>query len=158
MVADVVLRLSRLTNVRRYAHQLSNVANPHLALWRGLGWILALWALWQGGGYTYGGNDQVHSPSLYVLSRYPGGMRTHGLIMVILALTLIYTLRTGDLRTKRILELLCGYCFLVSFSVFGSWYLTDQVVLTAPAFWIAFAMIAAVMIMFPPVGSHSRPG
>ena len=142
---------------RPWVRRLAAGRDPHVVLWRALGWVLAIWALWQGAAYAYGGNSQVHSPSLYVLSHdVPGGMRTHGFIMLCLSAVFLYTLRSGNRLTRWILEVFCGYCFLVAFTVFGSWYITKQVVFAAPTFWLAFGAISGVMIMFPPPGYRER--
>lgn len=126
-----------------------STVNAHRYLWLSIGWIMGLFCLLQGAGYAYAGNNQVHSPSLYVLSRIPGHMHTHGVIMVGLAVIFFYSLRGSDKFTKKVLEIFCGYCVVVSVSIFGSWAITNDVVFGAPWFWIAFAGISGSMIIFP---------
>jgi hypothetical protein len=125
--------------------------STHRSLWLGIGWVLSAWALWQGISYTAAGNGQVHSPSLYVLAHeVPGGMRTHGIVMICLAVAFIYQLKETSRATKYVLQVFCGYCVLVAISIVGSWWITDQVVFGAPGFWLAFAAISGVMILYPP--------
>lgn len=142
-----------LTSDRSLDHRGSRViAHPstHRSLWLGVGWVLAAWALWQGISYVASGNTQVHSPSLYVLAHEPGGMRTHGVVMIALAVLFIYHLKETSRATKYVLEIFCGYCTLVTVSILGSWWLTGDVVLSAPGFWIAFAAISGALILYPP--------
>lgn len=126
--------------------------NAHRSLWLGLGWILAGWALWQGVTYATLGGSQVHSPALYVLAHIPiVGIRVHGVAMILLAVVFIYELKETSSLTRWTLRILCGYCVLVAVSIVGSWWVTNTVTFGAPGFWIAFAAISGVMILFPPL-------
>lgn len=127
------------------------VASTHRQLWLGLAWVLSGWAMWQGITYAVTGNAQVHSPALYVVSHeVPGGMRVHGIVMILLAIAFVYEMKETSRLTNLVLEVFCGYCVLVAASVVGSWWVTGQITFGAPSFWLAFAAISGLMIRYPP--------
>lgn len=121
------------------------------SFWLAIAWILVGWTLWQGASYAITGNSQVHSPTLYVLANeVPFGMRTHGILMLALALLFVYHLKATSRSTKKVLRVFCGYNIAVAVSVVGSWWVTGQVVFSAPSFWLAFAAISGAMLRWPP--------
>jgi hypothetical protein len=139
--------------------KLARTQDPHILFWRTCGWILSTWGLIQGVNYASTGNSRVYSPSLYVLVKFvPGGMRTHGIIMLAITVLFLYTMRTGDQHTRWVLEAFCGYLIFVTIAAFGSWWLApNKPNYAAPFTWLALAGIAAAMIAFPPTGYRSRP-
>jgi hypothetical protein len=77
-------------------------------------------------------------------------MRFHGFVMILLGSALISQLKRIDELTKIIVRLFCGWCMIVTVTIFGSWWVTGVVVFGAPWVWLAFAAISGVMILYPP--------
>lgn len=130
-------------------------ANAHRALWLSFGAIICATATIQGAGYLLGGDAVASSPSWYVMRQVvPGGMRTHGAIMLALALAFSFVMRDNRARCSRyLLQAFSGYAFLVAVSIFGSWWITAKIVFGAPWWWLALAGITAIMIVYPPPSS-----
>lgn len=135
--------------------------DSHVLLWRSCGWVISIWGLIQGVNYTSTGNSRVYSPALYVMVHFlPGGMRTHGIVMLAITCLFLYTMRTGDRHTRWVLEVFCGYMIFVFVMVLASWWLAPapaKPIYSAPFTWLAFAGIAAAMIAYPPQGYRQRP-
>lgn len=128
----------------------TNSARAHCRLWVGLGWVVAGWASIQGAGYLYGGDQFASSDAWHVLKLLPGGMRTHGAVMCVFGLALLFLLRYPTFSTRIVLRLFCGYATFVTLTVLGSWWITRDVTLGLPLTWLAFAAISSLMILYPP--------
>lgn len=124
--------------------------------WTAIGVLVAAVAIWQGSGYAVGGAHVTQSSGWTVLTRaLPGGMHTHGAIMVFLGAWLLLQLR-GEytIWTVWCLRVLRTYCILVAVSWFASW-LQYGISWGAPGWWVLLAGLTVWMTFFSP-GVDSR--
>lgn len=134
------------------------IRNGHQGLWLSLAWILCVFTGLEGANYAYSGNNQVYSPSLYVLSHdLPGHMHTFGFLLLGIAFAFIYELKTYSHRTRLVLMVFCAAMVSTSVTIFGSWWITDKPVFGAPIIWLTFAAISIAMLRKPPIISPGKP-
>lgn len=128
-----------------------------LTLWTFVGAVLALALALIGVGYIISpGNSK--STNLHVIEALvPGGMRTHGFILLMLAFGMTYAVLTKfDGRSKWVLRVTAGYSFLFAISMFGSWAVTGAVVWAGPIMWTALGGLAEGMVLLPPDSLTTR--
>lgn len=124
--------------------------NAHRYFWQIIEFVFGLFSIFYGADYAVLGNKFVKSPSLNILERIPGHMHTHGVVMLLIGMALIFEALTIDRTTKHpALMIFTGYCLFVAFTEVGSWWITNYPP-TGAIFWLAFAVIALGAIKYPP--------
>lgn len=142
-------------------------------LWFTAAWILAGVLFILGGMYLFGGIQVASSAEPYiVVQRYlPGGMRTHGAVMLALSLVLAYGLLgpaygLPELRghLRKVLLAVCVYSAWLVVAFSGAYLLRTSpdttffqaVNIAAVVWWAAGAIWAGLLVMLPPPTSSEH--
>lgn len=122
------------TGIYQRAHQ--------IGLWRWIAWGIAGTAIWDGAGYFVNGNSIANGPSFEIMKQLPGGMRTHGLVMLILAALVIYFSYEKAALSRRVFLAVFAYSIWVSSSLIAGWTVTHQIVWSGVSKWFLIAWLA----------------
>jgi hypothetical protein len=129
-----------------------NTREQALNLWSFVGTVLTVITAWIGLGFALDGNRAARSPAYHILiNAVPGGMRTVGVVLLVLALGMAYAVLTKfDRHSTWVLRVFAGVAFLVGLSQAGSWFVTGELVWAGPFLWVGQGALAEGMVIFPP--------
>lgn len=121
-------------------------------LWMFVGTVLAVVTAWIGGGYAVDGAGLTPGNSSYILRHdVPGGVHTTGVVLLLAALGMVYTVLTPfDRHSTWTLRCFAGVAFLVGLSLAGSWFITHSIGWAGPVLWWGVGALAEGMVVFPP--------
>ena len=71
-------------------------------LWRGVAWGLGIVAMIDGSFYLVRGNASTVGPSYTILRNIPGGMHTHGIIILIISASIFYSSAQKGILARRV--------------------------------------------------------
>jgi hypothetical protein len=131
------------------------------ALWYLVAWCCALAIGIIGGGYALDGSraNRVGAQTALrlILNIEPGGLRTHGFIMVGISVLLIYGLNDYRRTTRLALMLLCFYSLATAMLIFGSWWAYGDITWGAPWWYLLVAVLATgLLVLAPPLNRDGR--
>lgn len=112
---------------------------------------LAAVSAWDGLGYLLGPRSWSASPGLVAFDRWPGGIRTYGLVLLLAAL-----LTAGGVAGRSLHVVRLGLAALVSvwaahsLSVLWSWHLVGVTAWGGPTKGAGFALLAAMILRRTP--------
>lgn len=112
-----------------------------IGLWRAMAWAVAGIAIWDGAGFFVRGNVVATPDELAVMRNVPGGMRTHGIIMLLIACAVIYASSSRSSLARRIFLVAFTYSVWVSFATISGWAVTHRIAWSAPSKWFLIAWI-----------------
>lgn len=113
-----------------------------IGLWRGVAWGIAGVAIWDGAGYFVRGNAIANGPSFEIIRELPGGMHTHGTIMLLLAVLIIYSSHEKASFSRRVFLVVFAYSIWVSSALIAGWAVSGQVVWSGVSKWFLIAWLA----------------
>ena len=113
-----------------------------VGLWRGMAWGIMFVAVWDGAGYFSRGNVAAQGDTLTVLKNLPGGMHTHGAIMLGLALLISYAMHDRPILASRVMLAVFVYSIYISVAIVAGWILSSSVAWSAPSKWFLVAWVS----------------
>lgn len=133
------------------------VDSKGLALWQVVRYSIAALYFWIGGGYFFGGEHSVNSQTLHLVENIePGGLRTHGLILVLLAFG-IASRTAFQHQTSGALVLSLFYSLLTAALIIGGW-TVHKPDWSAPAWYVFVAVLSfALVVLAPPKAKRLEP-
>jgi hypothetical protein len=126
-------------------------------LWHIVAWSICITIGVIGVGYAAGGQRATSGKALQLVQNLePGGLRTHGWILLFVSFILAATLHDYRRLTRWALVVALFYSLLTATLVFGSW-LFYPVSWGAP-FWYLFLsmLLASLIVLAPPLTESGR--
>ncbi len=125
----------------------------HRMLWYTVGWLIAGVYVGVGSGYAVGRWTNTAERALKLLSNIEGSLRTHGVILLALAMFLCFALGHYSRLTWLALILSTFYSLVTAILIFLGWFF-GPIAWGAP-WWYLFtgALSAALMVYAPPAGT-----
>lgn len=122
-----------------------------------LAWILALTATWDSIGFISGGNDIARSTALTMVRALPGGIRTAGVPLLLIAGFLIYGLgrRGGRALTWALTAGATYYTFWAA-AMFASWFVYGIDAWGAPSKSLVIAILYYLIARTSPHPHESK--
>ncbi|MDP9012841.1 MAG: hypothetical protein M3O41_09365 [Pseudomonadota bacterium] len=110
-----------------------------------------------GAGNAVGGGGITAGSSFSLLDNIePGGQRTHGFILMALALFLVWGMPDFRRITRVALIMVMFYAVLVALLIFGSW-VVNKITWGGPWWYLFVASLSAgLLVLSPPLGSDGH--
>jgi hypothetical protein len=124
---------------------LLSAIDRRISLWQATALGIVGVALWDGIGYVSKGNKVAQGPSLAFLRSLPGGMKTHGWILVGIAVCILYTIHKPS-QVYWALFVAFLYSVYVSCAIFWGWHDAHAVVWSAPSKWFFIAWVSVILM------------
>lgn len=126
------------------------------ALWQVVRLGIGAVFFWIGGGYLFGGDHSVNSPTLSVLEQLlPGGLRTHGAVLCVLAF-LVTSRPVHRFQTNAGLIATLFYSLLTALLIVSDWTM-DEVDFAAPAWYVLVSVFSFALIVLSPTAKRAAP-
>lgn len=133
-----------LQMIRRVAREANE--NRGYALWHTLRYVVVGFTFWLGGTFLFAGHHAAIEPSFRLLENLePGGIRTHGFILCVLAFLLFAAHR----YVNYVLYLSLFYLALTAALLVGGWTVRTPD-LSTPAWYVLLATISFILAISSP--------
>lgn len=123
--------------------------------WTSIGAMVGGISIWLGSGYAVAGKGATQAPAGWYYISHTWGLRTHGVIMVILGAWLLLQLGHDYTRpTIWVIRIMRTYSIIVALCWFASWF-RFGVSWSAPAWWVLLAGLTVWMTYYAPTNRGS---
>lgn len=127
------------------------------SLWISNAWFLVALAIFQGTWLIYAGERPGTDDVPLLIDRigwWPRdfGIKTHGIVLVLLGVLLVWELRGRyDKGLRLVIIAYTVYSILTSVEYIGTWWITGSLKWSLSTWWLAAAFLAGVMVVHHPI-------
>lgn len=129
----------------RKAKACARLALHRFGLWRGVAVGIAFVCGYDGATLLDGRGGE----GVAVLRAAPGGLEAQGVVMLLLAAAILFTVREGGLFARRVLQSVFAYAGWVAAATVASWIKAGHVIWGSPSKWLLIVWLAFLLLALP---------
>lgn len=130
----------------RKAKARARLALHRFGLWRGVAVGIAFVCGYDGSSLLAGHGGGATTA---VLRAAPGGLEAQGVVMLLLAAAILFTVREGGLFARRVLQGVFAYAGWVAAATVASWIKAGHVIWGSPSKWLLIVWLAFLLLALP---------